>query len=112
MKNYINNIESNILIQDLIKTFNSKYPDFKGVYFIGSRATNNFNESSDYDLVFVFDRKINSYFKDEIRNLIYSFDLKYNIVIDSKIYNIQDILDPVTPFRSNVRKEGVYFAGR
>jgi|WetSurMetagenome_2_1015567.scaffolds.fasta_scaffold07190_8 predicted nucleotidyltransferase len=112
MENYINNIDNNILIQDLINTFTLKYPDFKGVYFIGSRAKNKFNESSDYDLVFVFDRKINSYFKDEIRSLIYSFDLKYNIVIDSKIYNFKDILDPITPFRNNVRKEGIYYAGR
>lgn len=36
--------------------------------------------------------------------------VQYDIIIDSHIYNYKDIIDPITPFRKNIKNEGIYYA--
>jgi predicted nucleotidyltransferase len=97
------------LIDELKEVLKKKYQDFKGIYFYGSRARGDFNEDSDYDLVFVFDRKIDWRFEYEVLDLIYDSELKYEFYLDPKIYSYNDIKDPITPFREAVLNEGIFY---
>jgi predicted nucleotidyltransferase len=102
-----NNLD--ILINEIKTELINKYKDFLGIYLIGSRARGTHTIESDLDLVMTFSRVIDRKFKDEIRDLIYEYDLKYDLVIDAHIYNLQDILSPATPFRYNVKTEGIFY---
>jgi predicted nucleotidyltransferase len=97
------------IIHEIINELKSKYPDFKGIYFFGSRARGDNHQESDYDLALIFSRKINAAFEEELFKLLYRYDLKYNILIDSHIFSETEILKPATPFRSNIIKEGIYY---
>ena len=113
LNNYIpNNPDKetvNQIIQELIAELKSKYSDFKGIYFFGSRARGKYYEDSDIDIALVFDRVIDWKFKKEIRSIVHFYDIKYDVFIDDHIYNYRDILEPITPFRFNVLNEGVYY---
>lgn len=98
-----------ILLTELTDELKAKYQNYKGLYFFGSRASHTHCPESDLDLVITFDRIIDKKFKDEIRDFIYEFDLKYNVVIDSHIYNYDDINKPITPFRQSVKTGGIYY---
>ena len=100
---------SRTIIEELSSELKSKYPDFRGIYLFGSRARGDFNEESDYDLAIIFDNQINWKFEDEISSMIWLKMIKYEIIIDSFVYNLNDILNPITPVRENINKEGVYF---
>lgn len=102
-----NNLD--ILIDEIKNELAKKYKDFSGIYLFGSRARGNYSKDSDLDLVLTFSRNIDKKFKDEIRDLLYEYDLKYDLVIDSHVYNHIDILNPKTPFRNNVRNEGIFY---
>lgn len=98
------------LIDDISKALKQKYSDFKGVYFYGSRVRGDFNEDSDYDVVFVFDRdKIDWRFKYDVRDIIYDYELKYEFFLDNRIYTCKDIENPSTIFRFNVKREGIFY---
>jgi predicted nucleotidyltransferase len=113
LNNYIpNNPDKetvNQIIHELMIELKNKYPDFKGIYFFGSRARGKYHEDSDIDLALVFDRVIDWKFKDEIISVIYGYELKYDTFIDSFTYNYQEILNPVTPFKQNVKCEGIFY---
>ena len=98
-----------ILISELKEGLNIKYKDFKGIFFFGSRSKDNFSVESDLDLVLTFERNIDRDFKNEVRDFVYDYALKYNVVIDSHIYNLSDILNPITPFRVVVKNEGIFY---
>jgi uncharacterized protein len=97
------------IIKELLEEIKSKYSEFRGIYLFGSRARGDFDEDSDYDLAFVFDREISTLFKDEIRELAIDKELEFLILIDSHIFKNYDILNPVTPFRENIKNEGVFY---
>lgn len=97
------------LINELSKILKKKYPDFKGIYFYGSRAKGSFSEDSDYDVVYVFDREIDWRFEYEVKDIIYDYELKYEFFLDNRIYNYKDIQNPSTPFRFNVKSEGIFY---
>ncbi len=97
------------LVNELSKVLKEKYPDFKGIYFYGSRARGNSNEESDYDVVYVFDREVDWRFEYEVKDIIYDYELKYELFLDNRIYNYKDIQDPSTPFRINVKREGIFY---
>ena len=62
-----------------------KYNSYRGAYFYGSRVKNIHSTDSD-------------------------FDVENDIIIDAHIYQINDILDPISPFRQNVKNEGIFYA--
>jgi len=102
------------IIEEIISKLNEQlkksYPDFKGLYFYGSRAAGKSTKDSDYDIVFLFERKkIDRSLKDEIINLVYDFELDHDIIIDSRVYSFNSIQDPTTPYRLNVKTEGVFY---
>lgn len=98
------------IINEIKNTLKSKYEDFRGVYLFGSRINGNYNEESDYDFIVVFDRIIDWKFKYEVRDIIYDIELKNDLLLDAKIYNFNDILEPVTPFRNIIKEQGVFYA--
>ena len=98
------------IVKELSTELRNYYPDFRGIYFFGSRARGDYNEFSDFDFASVFDRVIDWKFEKEIIQIISKYDLKYQIIIDSHVYNHNDILNPITPFRQNVLKEGLFYA--
>lgn len=105
---------SKLLIENIISEvnlrLNKKYPDFKGTYFYGSRAVGKSTKESDYDIVFLFERnKIDRSLKDEIIGIVYDYELEHEIIIDSKIYTFDSIENPATPYRINVKAEGVFY---
>ena len=97
------------LINELREILKNKYPDFKGIYFYGSRARGDFSEDSDYDLIFNFDREIHWNFEYEVKDIIYDYELKYELFLDSRKYSSKDIQEPATPFRINVKSEGIFY---
>ena len=100
----------NKLIEELNGELKKLYPDYKGVYFHGSRLNEKAQEESDYDLVFIFEREIDWKFEEEIWRIVYNYDLKYNIVIDARIYSSKEIKTPVTPFKESVLTQSKYYA--
>ena len=101
---------TNKKIEEIRNELKGKYPDFRGIYLFGSRARGDFNEDSDYDILLAFDRKIDSKFEEKIIRDICKYDVEYNVFLDTQIYDLNDILNPITPFRNNVKEEGIYYA--
>jgi predicted nucleotidyltransferase len=99
----------NKIIDELKSELKLKYPDFRGIYFFGSRARGDFNKYSDYDLAFVFSRDIDRAFDDEISSIICKYDRNYDVLIDNQTFDINDLLEPITPFRVNIVKEGIFY---
>jgi predicted nucleotidyltransferase len=99
-----------LIIDDINKQLKTRYRDFKGTYFFGSRLGGVINPDSDFDLLLVFDRDINYPFKREIRDIIYEFMLRYDIVIDTKIFSENDMKHPNMPFTEGVKKNGYFHA--
>jgi uncharacterized protein len=97
------------LIEDIKAEHKGKYPDFRGIYFFGSRARGDHHDDSDYDLALVFDREISGQFKDDVNGVIFDFSLDNDIFIDSWIFNTDDIADPDTQLRRNIKKEGIFY---
>jgi uncharacterized protein len=100
---------ANIIIDELKTELKSKYPDFRGIYLFGSRARGDYHDDSDYDLAFVFEREITRDFKDQIRILTSRIMIKHNIIVDTIVYNVKDLLTPITPLRESVIEEGIYY---
>jgi predicted nucleotidyltransferase len=99
------------IINELSSELKLNYPDYYGLYFFGSRSRGNYREDSDYDVVLAFNRVIDWKFKDKIFDIICDFNIKYDIILDAHIYNKTDIMNPITIFRENVKKEGIFIAG-
>lgn len=98
------------IINELRNHIKNKYAEFKGLYFYGSRARGEGTIDSDYDIVFSFDReKINRPLKDDIINIVYDYELENDILIDVRVYTFQSIQNPSTPFRVNVKSEGIFY---
>lgn len=98
---------------DILASINSqikaKYKDFAGVYLFGSRAKGTGTKESDYDTAFIFNGKVDRKLKNEIISLVYDYEVDNDIIIDVLVYNKQEIENPSTPFRYNVRSEGKFY---
>ena len=105
----MNQNNSENIINSIKKLLKSKYPSFKGLYFFGSRNKDKYDEYSDYDIALVFNEEITWKFKDEVRGLIYDIMLQADIVIDTHIYSIKEMAEPITPFRNAIKSEGTYY---
>ena len=97
------------IINKLLSELKIKYSDFNGVYLFGSRVRNDYKFDSDYDLAILFNRQVSQSFKEEIYEVIYNYLLEFNVFIDAHIYSTQDILNPLTPFRQNIKNQGVFY---
>lgn len=99
----------NMVIIKLGNELKQKYPKYKGIYLYGSRARGNYSADSDFDIVITFNREIDWRFESEILGIVYNYIVEYEILIDCKVYNNSEILNPDTPFRLNVKNEGIFY---
>ncbi|MBS1515885.1 MAG: nucleotidyltransferase domain-containing protein [Bacteroidetes bacterium] len=97
------------IIKEISAEMKSKFSDFYGIYFFGSRARGEGNNESDIDIAVLFDRKIDWRFEGIIFDIITEYMLKYDIILDVKVYSKEDILKPITRFRYTVKKEGIFY---
>ena len=102
--------KTNKIIKVLLEEIKQKYPDFLGVYLFGSRARSDFHEDSDYDLAIIFSRQIDSQLKREISSIIALIMVEYDVIIDNPVLNYKDLIEPITPLRENIKKEGIFYA--
>ena len=100
------------IIEQINKKLKFKYKSFKGSFFYGSRVKKKESSDSDYDLVLAFDKDIDWRAKKEIYGIISDFEVDYDILIDVHIYKLNDILDPITPYRQNVKNDGIFYGVR
>jgi predicted nucleotidyltransferase len=97
------------LIEKVNRAIKSQFGDFRGTYFFGSRARNDHNEDSDYDLLLTFAHKLNWKKKNQIYDLIAEIELAENVIIDIKAYQENELKNRWTPFREKVLKEGIFY---
>ena len=97
------------IITGINKLIRQKYTSFKGLFFYGSRIKNTNAPDADYDIVLTFDKKPNWRLKNTIYGLISDYEVKNDIIIDVHVYKLDDILNPITPFRNNVKNEGIFY---
>ena len=105
----MNQDKSENIINSIKELLKSKYPSFKGLYFFGSRNKDKYGKHSDYDIALVFNKEITWKFKVEVRGQIYDTMLQADIVIDTHIYSIKEMAEPITPFRNAIKSEGTYY---
>jgi uncharacterized protein len=101
--------KTNKIIKELLEELKQKYSDFRGIYLFGSRARGNFYEDSDYDLAIIFNRKPDSQLKREISHIIAMVMIEYQVIIDNPVLDFNDLIEPVTPLRENIKKEGIFY---
>ncbi|OGU10491.1 MAG: hypothetical protein A2X61_08635 [Ignavibacteria bacterium GWB2_35_12] len=81
------------------------------VYLFGSRARNDFNEDSDWDLLILLPGEVNESRKTEIIRSLLKLELDYNIIfnriIHSKDFWENNILLKQSPFYENVQKDAI-----
>lgn len=85
------------------------YPSFEGIYFFGSQRRGDANQFSDYDLVFSFSSEVNQKLKNEVYKIVYEYEVNNYIIIDCHIYSHSQIKNPNTPFKKNVKAEGIFY---
>jgi uncharacterized protein len=99
----------NKIIKEISMELKSKYDDFRGIYLFGSYSRNTNHDDSDCDIAILFDKKINWDFKDEIRGIVFEYELNYDIIFDVHIFNLKDIIEPITPLGENIKNEGIFY---
>ncbi|RLC13462.1 MAG: hypothetical protein DRI57_16175 [Deltaproteobacteria bacterium] len=103
-------MDTDALIKDINSTLKSRFRDYTGVYFFGSRARGDYGKYSDYDMVFVFGTEPDWRKKDQVREFVYWKEMEYDLVIDGKYYSQEDVEHYKTPFLESVFKKGKFYA--
>ncbi len=75
-------------------------------YFFGSFARGDAVESSNIDLLLVFDNKPSQDMIRRIRDVSNSLSLKYDVVISEFLFTEEEFEKYKTPFLLNVKKRG------
>lgn len=88
----------------------SSFDGFEGIYFFGSRFTENWTEDSDLDLLFVFNKDLDWKEKKAVRNKIFEIELKYDYMVDAKIFSLNQIIESNTPFRESINQKASFYA--
>ncbi|TAL67112.1 MAG: nucleotidyltransferase domain-containing protein [Bacteroidetes bacterium] len=99
----------NRIIEELIGELKSKYSDFRGIYLFGLHARGEANEDSDIDLAIIFDREIDWRFKDAVRDIIIEKEIEYSVIIDSHIFNSNDIIKPKELIIDEINTKGILY---
>lgn len=80
------------------------------VILYGSRARNDFRESSDWDFLILVDGPVDTARTDRIRRVLFEIELDADQIISSIIRSRQDWNSPrysVVPLHKNVEREGI-----
>jgi predicted nucleotidyltransferase len=104
-------IDNKIILADLKKRLEEQYCDsVKDVVLFGSRANNNANEFSDYDVLILLNLDYTSHDENKILDICYDVDIKYNILIDAHILSINELKSKrgKQPVFLNAIENGIY----
>ncbi len=97
------------IIDELNAALKTRYRDFVGITFFGSRCRGDFNSDSDFDIVILFSEKPGWKKEADVLGVVLEIEIKYNIVIDAKVYWELEIKKQNTPFRVTICNEGAYY---
>jgi len=95
-------------IKKFIKQIKTQYGDnLVKVILYGSRARGDSDESSDYDLLLIFD-KVTPEIKNYINDLEGEFLYEFSIIISARCISKNDLVQHIyEPFLMNIQKEGI-----
>jgi len=97
------------IIKDLIKKISSKFDDFEGIYFYGSRVNTVYKLDSDYDMVFVFKSDYDFAKERELTGMIIDVELENDIFIDHHPMTKEELeRNPI--FYNEVVNKGLFYA--
>jgi len=102
-------MDTNALITILNREIRDNFPDFTGIWFIGSRSRGESRTDSDYDFVFTFAHQPDWREKNKLYDIIAEVEVREQIVIDGKAYGEKELKTIWTPFREKVLKEGFFY---
>lgn len=109
-------MENDSIIEQLNFRLSQNFPDYRGVYFFGSRLNGTFTEESDYDVVLIFD-ELDHPKRLDIAGVIARLEYELDVFIDCKLFtttgnrSIQYIREHVNPiFIKNAIDAGKYYA--
>jgi predicted nucleotidyltransferase len=77
------------IIEKITDTLKRQYPDFKGLYFFGSRLKGVYEKDSDYDIAIIFD-EITSDKKMSVFGLLSEIEYKNDIFLDVNFSPLQE----------------------
>jgi predicted nucleotidyltransferase len=100
-----------IILQELKAHIADKYKEsLSEVILFGSRATGQYQEFSDFDILILLDGDYNSEDENNILDLCYDIDLKYNILIDAHLISKKELssLRGQQPVFLKAIKSGIY----
>ncbi len=75
-------MDINLLVKELNNDLALKFPNFKGIYFYGSRAKQCHLEDSDYDIIVVLESGLNFGELLDLAGIVGEIEYKYDIFID------------------------------
>ena len=78
-------MDNSLIIEKLNTVLSSKYDDYRGAYFFGSRLTGNFTKDSDYDVVLIFD-DLGDEKRRNILRIISELEYQQDVFIDCKLF--------------------------
>lgn len=96
------------IIKELNMLIKAKYDDFQGSYLYGSRATGDFKDNSDIDVVVLFE-DINNDKDLELSGIINDLLYKYGIYIDLQAYTPEKLKRNPSYYKEVVQK-GIFYA--
>ena len=80
------------------------------IILYGSRAREDFHESSDWDFLILVDGIVDSIRTDRVRHAIYNVELETNEILSSIVKSLQEWQSPKfrsIPLHENVDREGI-----
>ena len=81
------------------------------IILYGSRARDDFRETSDWDFLILVDGRVDTARTDRIRSALYEIELDTNEIISSIIRSCQEWNSPkynIVPLHENIEREGVH----
>ncbi|MCK4664824.1 MAG: nucleotidyltransferase domain-containing protein [Bacteroidales bacterium] len=97
------------IINKILSVINKTAPDSE-IYLYGSRARDNANKLSDWDvLILINSKNISFNFETKIMDEFYELELETGEIISPLIYSKSEWIEhhSITPLYENIQKEGV-----
>ncbi len=105
-------MESKLLAKEIKQHLNKHLSNIvSDVVIFGSRAKDNANKDSDYDVLIILNTEYNQKTKKIINGLCYDFDLNYDIFLDTQIISIAELKNSIRgkhPVFKTALKEGLH----
>ncbi|MGA1794293.1 MAG: nucleotidyltransferase domain-containing protein [bacterium] len=94
-------------IQGIIQEITKNYPHITSILLYGSKATGDFAEDSDIDLLFICDTEPSRSSKNQLIDAIYEHELRNDIVISAIFVSKSAFSREASTFVKHAKKEGI-----